>query len=633
MVYTFYYIIYHTKVKVMKMRNLKRAIVFLVFIFSVLIGIPSVCYAASVQQTTNVWQAKADIPIAKNNIQTEVVDGKLYVMGGTSMTSADTYNTVDMYDPATNKWASVAPMSVKRFRFQTEVVDGKIYAIGGTDGYSTHPYNSTEVYDPTTNMWTSLAPMSVARFSFESEIINGKIYIIGGVVNNTSSNTGEVYDPTTNKWTSLPAIPVNINYMQTEAIDGKLYVLGSYNDASTPTTDKVMVYDPTTNKWTSLATMSTVSRGFQTKVIDGKIYVIGGYDDVNKTYTKTTEVYDPNTNKWSMLATMDVLYGDFCIEVINGKIYIINFARSGVNQNRLEEYDPTTNKWTSLATLSTIRGGFKTEVLGSEIYAISGYSNSSLISSVEAYSVKEEELSAPTNLSAEAGNTQISLNWNAVNGAASYNVKRSETSGGPYTTISSVSGSAITYNDSNVEPGKTYYYVVTAVSASGKESPNSNEASAMVKVSDKKLKLVLEVKEQHQLSVSDDLSKNAELIWTSSEVSIATVDVNGLVKALKPGNTIITCKNEDGSYIATINVLVVDLDLQLAVDLTVGKTCRLTVDDLKNTANVTWTAYDPAIATVSSKGKVSAVSEGLTYITAIDNEGKEIGRIYIRVRI
>jgi hypothetical protein len=240
---------------------------------------------------------------------------------------------------------------------------------------------------------------------------------------------------------------------------------------------------------------------------------------------------------------------------------------------------------------------------------------------------------APSNLVAIKSDisADIILNWNAVDGAASYNIKRSETVGGPYMTISTVTGSALTFNDKGLKYGKTYYYVVSAVDGSG-ESANSNEASATLTAPVNVLKLVLEVKEQKQISVSDELGKNTDMTWISSDLSIATVDANGLIKALKPGNTVITCTSKDGEYIESIKVLVVDLDLQLAVDLQIGDSCRLTVDDLKNTTSVIWASYDISIVTVSSKGKVTAIGEGLTYITATDGEGKEIGRIYIRVR-
>jgi fibronectin type 3 domain-containing protein len=82
---------------------------------------------------------------------------------------------------------------------------------------------------------------------------------------------------------------------------------------------------------------------------------------------------------------------------------------------------------------------------------------------------------APTGLAATAGNAQVSLSWNASTGATSYNVKRSTTSGGPYTTVASPT--ATNYTDTGLTNGTTYYYVVSAVNSAG-ESANSTEVSA-----------------------------------------------------------------------------------------------------------------------------------------------------------
>lgn len=97
----------------------------------------------------------------------------------------------------------------------------------------------------------------------------------------------------------------------------------------------------------------------------------------------------------------------------------------------------------------------------------------------EPYEGGTPTIPAPTNLTATAGDAKVTLNWNAVTDATGYNVKRSTTAGGPYTTIASnVSG--ISYVNSGLTNGTTYYYVVTAITANGESGP-SNEASATPK--------------------------------------------------------------------------------------------------------------------------------------------------------
>jgi cellulose 1,4-beta-cellobiosidase len=82
---------------------------------------------------------------------------------------------------------------------------------------------------------------------------------------------------------------------------------------------------------------------------------------------------------------------------------------------------------------------------------------------------------APTGLTAQGGNGQVSLSWTPVSGATSYNVKRATVSGGPYIVIASPTAAA--YADTAVSNGTTYYYVVSAVNASG-EGGNSAQVSA-----------------------------------------------------------------------------------------------------------------------------------------------------------
>ena len=84
---------------------------------------------------------------------------------------------------------------------------------------------------------------------------------------------------------------------------------------------------------------------------------------------------------------------------------------------------------------------------------------------------------APTGLKATAGYGQVVLTWTASPGATNYNIKRSTSSGGPYT--NNIIGNTATngFTDANVTDGTTYYYVVSALDTGG-ESPNSSEVSA-----------------------------------------------------------------------------------------------------------------------------------------------------------
>ena len=83
--------------------------------------------------------------------------------------------------------------------------------------------------------------------------------------------------------------------------------------------------------------------------------------------------------------------------------------------------------------------------------------------------------SAPSGLTASAGNAQVSLNWTASTGATSYNVKRSTTSGGPYTLVGGATGTSFT--NTGLTNGTTYFFVVSALNGGG-ESANSSQVSA-----------------------------------------------------------------------------------------------------------------------------------------------------------
>src|SRR2546422_150294 len=83
------------------------------------------------------------------------------------------------------------------------------------------------------------------------------------------------------------------------------------------------------------------------------------------------------------------------------------------------------------------------------------------------------ELSAPAELIAKAGDTEVTLSWMDVPGAASYNLYyHTEASVTPQT-ATCVESVASPYTHGGLANGTSYYFMLTAVSAEGTESPPS----------------------------------------------------------------------------------------------------------------------------------------------------------------
>jgi fibronectin type 3 domain-containing protein len=76
---------------------------------------------------------------------------------------------------------------------------------------------------------------------------------------------------------------------------------------------------------------------------------------------------------------------------------------------------------------------------------------------------------------------RMALSWTgAVTGVTGYNAYASTVSGGPFVKMTSAPLTSPSYTDTNLQPDRTYYYVVTALNASDQESAYSSEVTAIV---------------------------------------------------------------------------------------------------------------------------------------------------------
>lgn len=115
------------------------------------------------------------------------------------------------------------------------------------------------------------------------------------------------------------------------------------------------------------------------------------------------------------------------------------------------------------------------------------------------------------------------------------------------------------------------------------------------------------------------------VVWSSDDETVATVDENGLVKAVGRGETKIKAAVGEKSAECTVTVYVavtgISLDrteLELSVE---GTSVKLAVDFEpfgvdESEKVVTWTSSKPDVATVAEDGTVSPVAEGEATVTA-----------------
>jgi len=132
------------------------------------------------------------------------------------------------------------------------------------------------------------------------------------------------------------------------------------------------------------------------------------------------------------------------------------------------------------------------------------------------------------------------------------------------------------------------------------------------------------------VATADGSNTTDTLTWSSSDPSVATVDANGKVTAVKEGTATITATA--GSASATCAVTVSKNAIAATgttvspnpANVTEGSTTQLTATVAPADATdktVTWKSSDPTVATVDSNGLVTGVKPGQATVTATDSAG------------
>ena len=314
------------------------------------------------------WEVISELPTHRKSFSTAVVDGKIYLIGGTLFEHARGVlrdpgpgiwrgpfgmSLVEVYDPETNTWQRLADMPTVRAGAKTAVVDGKIYVMAGYAGKDNQGKNfkflkAVEMYDPQTDTWVRKQDLPIPRIQFGVGAVAGKIYAIGGLLDPKEEKPGlqgridlvEVYDPVSDTWAKRADMPTRREGVRTAVIDDTIYAIGGSGwpqvGAGGPALGTIEVYEPRVNRWRKKSDMPNLRTSFATIVIADKIYLIGGYTEGGHGRLASTEVYDPATKRWRLTPTPPApTLPPFSTVAVNGKIY----AFGGTTKDR--EFSPT----------------------------------------------------------------------------------------------------------------------------------------------------------------------------------------------------------------------------------------------------------------------------------------------------
>ena len=194
---------------------------------------------------TDKWETKESMPTPRADLCANFVNGKIYCIGGKKYWGTDPFyqelNATEVYDPAKNSWTTKSPMPIPVLGASSAVLDGKIYIIGGSRhfqaGWDLSTVASNQVYDPEADSWSTRTGLPTAESYAAAEAASGvtapkKIYFVGGSNQTNYSEVTYAYDAASNDWSTVSSMLTPRVYLALAVVDDILYAIGGWDGAN-----------------------------------------------------------------------------------------------------------------------------------------------------------------------------------------------------------------------------------------------------------------------------------------------------------------------------------------------------------------------------------------------------------------
>jgi hypothetical protein len=261
---------------------------------------------ADVEAVTVTWQSGSPLPQALAALGVVVNSGKLITLGGQNATGQTGTPVADVYNVAIGSgvpgtWSSGGSLDQPTSSHGVVLVDGRVYVIGGRSGSSASANVRYALVDGAGNVanWRQTESLPKKSSLAGTAVSGGVIYVAGGY--DGSSERSEVYyarigaGGVLSNWQSANSLPGALRGLTLTAANGYLYSVGGSdgNNVSAHVNRARINADGSLGAWQQLADLPQPRERHATAVYNGRLVVIGG---LSAGLTSTNTVYAATLN-------------------------------------------------------------------------------------------------------------------------------------------------------------------------------------------------------------------------------------------------------------------------------------------------------------------------------------------------
>ncbi len=137
---------------------------------------------------------------------------------------------------------------------------------------------------------------------------------------------------------------------------------------------------------------------------------------------------------------------------------------------------------------------------------------------------------------------------------------------------------------------------------------------------------------QYKVTFNPSTGIDQNIVWTTSDASIATIDNDGILHGIEQGTITLTAIATDRNIVSaekeiTVYQPIKEISITGPSTLTTGSTMQLNADVIPSNVNINriaWSSNDTSVATVDQNGVITAVGNGVVTITAMASDDSTV---------